>query len=154
MYYAYGSKAPYNTHNEQLDTCIKLVGKYLMKLNLIMGEWLQSDHPFKPIAAKNYNKSCLEPLMLHIAVYGDLKNGLSDPITMFLLVNCLTHHDFSWICTKMHGRCNIPEDDREQADCIQNFKKYVGELVTILTTVQRLHRVDAALYRVPTTHSV
>ena len=139
-YYAYGSSRYYN--KELSDISIELE-EHLTEFNSIVCGCLESDGVLDMRGANNYHEDCLEPLMSHLEKHGGLMNSLSDPLTMLLLVNCLTYFNFHCVSYDLNAGHTLPTATPEvnhAAECLSDFKARIGNLVTVMTRVQLLYR--------------
>ena len=140
MYYAYGSDVFYN---KMLDAYGEGIEKSLTELNSIVRVWMESDNITQAKGADQYHENCLGPLISHIAEHGGMHDSLSDPLTMLLLVNCLTNWVFHGVSYDLnHGESmpNATPELNDAAECLSNFKSQIGDLVTVMSRVQLLYR--------------
>jgi hypothetical protein len=133
-YYVYGSDAFYN---QELDELIPEIEKSLETLNSSVCEWLQSNDMTKRRLVREYHKQCLQPLRSHFEVCGGLANCLADPLTMLILVNCITNTEFYIVSN--HWKGTYMERD------IIEFEENVARLVTVMILVQKSERATRGL---------
>ena len=128
-----------------LDELSTEIDEELGELDLIIRKWIESHDELLQGAAINYNRDCLQPLISHLTQpsYGCMNLSLSDPLTMLLLVNCVTHYEFSAILAYFNERDAKDDSTPRVATNGHNnateLQSLVAKLVTVMAHVQKLY---------------